>query len=175
MKHHNPDRDQCNIPYCQDCLAAIRAEADNERHQLAEAIYQGSDLVATDTQSQDKPLKPAQNAQPDTDTRIDSLLVEFGWVLQRYSPEDADRMTSSYRQAHQAIKDLIADQVAAAGEHHDRELMSLMSDTIELLKTCTPARPEDLSQSQWYGLVEGIVAATATLENGLAELRKGQK
>jgi hypothetical protein len=48
---------------------------------FAETYEPVNDLVATDTQSQDKPLKSAQNAQPDTDTKIDEIREAIFWQL----------------------------------------------------------------------------------------------
>lgn len=51
-------------------------------------------------------------------------------------------------------------------------LRAYLLGTIELLKTVTPARPEDLSLGQWYGLVEAIKAATQEAQDSLAQLNK---
>lgn len=50
-----------------------------------------------------------------------------------------------------------------------------ITEAIELLKTFRPARPEDLSMSQWHGLVLAIDAAIAEGEKQLAELQSNSK
>lgn len=58
---------------------------------------------------------------------------------------------------------------AEAVEKMERKFFKVYANNaIELLDTLTPARPEDLSLSQWHGLVEAIVAGRLAIAEELA-------
>lgn len=75
--------------------------------------------------------------------------------------------------------ELMAVFKAQAAKTEDRLTYDAVKEVCEgcicLLKSLTPARPEDLTMSQWHGLVEAIKAGTETFEEELEQLHNQKK
>lgn len=101
---------------------------------------------------------------------LDKLFHEHNAMIYNYGLMKNPNMSRRT----QNIKKQILAHISKIDERHNKELMRLAEDTLELLKAVTPARPEDLTQSQWYGIADALLAAVNTLENGLNDLQNKQ-